>query len=62
MQEEPENMGPWPFVGGRIQALLPDHVKLLHSCRFESGSPASGSAIVHAQEQQELVERAFDGV
>ena len=22
LQEEPENMGPWPFVGGRVQRLL----------------------------------------
>ncbi len=61
VQEEPENMGPWPFVHGRLHSLLPDHMKLGHSSRSESGSPATGSAKVHQQEQDELVERAFEG-
>ena len=62
VQEEPENMGPWPFVHGRLLELLPDRMKLHHSSRGESGSPATGSARVHQQEQEELVDRAFDGV
>jgi 2-oxoglutarate decarboxylase len=62
VQEEPENMGAWPFVQGRLQTLLPDRAKLGHSTRQESGSPATGSATIHQQEQEDLVERAFDGV
>jgi 2-oxoglutarate dehydrogenase E1 component len=62
VQEEPENMGPWPFVHTRLHNLLPGRAKLGHSSRSESGSPATGSAAVHQQEQEELVERAFDGV
>jgi multifunctional 2-oxoglutarate metabolism enzyme len=62
VQEEPENMGPWPFVHNRLHAVLPGRAKLGHSSRSESGSPATGSAAVHQQEQEELVERAFDGV
>ena len=62
LQEEPENMGPWPFVESRLHSLLPGQVKLGHSSRSESGSPATGSAAVHQQEQEALVDRAFDGV
>jgi 2-oxoglutarate decarboxylase len=62
VQEEPENMGAWPFAHGRLHALLPDRVKLGHSSRDESGSPAVGSSVMHALEQEDLVERAFSGV
>jgi 2-oxoglutarate dehydrogenase complex dehydrogenase (E1) component-like enzyme len=62
LQEEPENMGPWPFVGGRLLRLLPDRIKLSNATRFESGSPATGSATVHAQEQEDLLDRAFEGL
>jgi 2-oxoglutarate dehydrogenase complex dehydrogenase (E1) component-like enzyme len=62
VQEEPENMGAWPFVHGRLHNLLPGRAKLGHSSREESGSPAAGSAAVHAAEQEDLVDRAFEGV
>jgi 2-oxoglutarate dehydrogenase E1 component len=62
VQEEPENMGAWPFVHGRLHNLLPGRMKLGHSSREESGSPAAGSAAVHAAEQEALVDRAFAGV
>jgi 2-oxoglutarate dehydrogenase E1 component len=62
VQEEPENMGGWPFVDSRLAGLLPDRVKLGHASRVESGSPASGSTRVHAQELDDLLEEAFAGV
>jgi 2-oxoglutarate dehydrogenase E1 component len=62
VQEEPENMGPWPFVERRLHDLIPDRAKLGHASRAESGSPAVGSSTVHAQEQEELLDRAFEGV
>jgi 2-oxoglutarate dehydrogenase E1 component len=62
VQEEPENMGPWPFVDSRLHALLPDRVKLGRATRAESGSPATGSSLVHAQELDDLLEEAFSGV
>ena len=62
LQEEPENMGPWPFVSGRLQRLLgPDYAFRVVS-RAESPSPATGSSTVHKQEQQALVEDAFSGL
>ncbi|CAN5580984.1 hypothetical protein BH18ACT1_BH18ACT1_09990 [soil metagenome] len=62
LQEEPENMGAWPFTGGRLLRLLPDRIKLQQASRVESGSPATGSAAVHAQEQEDIIDRAFEGL
>ena len=63
LQEEPENMGAWPFVHGRLHRNLASRgSKLGHASRRESGSPATGSAKVHLREQAELLDRAFEGV
>src|SRR5205823_3752868 len=62
LQEEPENMGPWPFVHSRLHRLLRDDFILRHVSRVESASPASGSATVHQQERAELLEQALADV
>ncbi|HEV2757641.1 MAG TPA: multifunctional oxoglutarate decarboxylase/oxoglutarate dehydrogenase thiamine pyrophosphate-binding subunit/dihydrolipoyllysine-residue succinyltransferase subunit [Actinomycetota bacterium] len=62
VQEEPENMGAWGFVDARLWDRVVDRWKLSHASRFESGSPAAGSALVHDQEHRELLERAFEGL
>jgi 2-oxoglutarate dehydrogenase complex dehydrogenase (E1) component-like enzyme len=59
VQDEPENMGPWPFVHGRLHRLLRDTHTLRHLSRAESASPASGSAQVHKEEERLLLESAF---
>ncbi len=59
VQEEPENMGAWAFVFTQMQH---------HGCtlelvaRPESGSPAAGSKTIYGQEQDELLEQAFEGL
>jgi 2-oxoglutarate dehydrogenase complex dehydrogenase (E1) component-like enzyme len=59
VQEEPENMGAWAFVFTQMQH---------HGCalelisRPESGSPATGSKTIHGQEQDEILEAAFEGL
>jgi 2-oxoglutarate decarboxylase len=58
LQEEPENMGPWSFVHGRLHRLLRDDFALRHVARLESGSPACGSAAMHQLEQDDLLGRA----
>ncbi len=58
LQEEPENMGAWHFVRSRLETLLGSDYELRSVSRVESGSPASGSAAMHALEQADLVERA----
>ncbi|MGH9300640.1 MAG: multifunctional oxoglutarate decarboxylase/oxoglutarate dehydrogenase thiamine pyrophosphate-binding subunit/dihydrolipoyllysine-residue succinyltransferase subunit, partial [Acidimicrobiales bacterium] len=59
LQEEPENMGSWSFVHGRLHALLRNDFDLRHVSRYESGSPASGSAAMHALETQDILDRAL---
>ena len=57
LQEEPENMGAWPFVHHQIhqqQRELP----VRHVARAESASPATGSSLVHGAEQADLLRRA----
>ncbi len=55
-------MGAWGFVQGRLRDLLGDDLALRHVSRAESGSPATGSHAIHVQEQEELLERTFEGV
>jgi 2-oxoglutarate dehydrogenase E1 component len=59
LQEEPENMGAWSFVHGRLHACLPDRLRLRHVSRTESASPAIGSAALHQLEQADLLRRAI---
>jgi 2-oxoglutarate dehydrogenase E1 component len=62
VQEEPENMGAWPFVHERLHRELRGDFALRHVSRAPSASPATGSHTVHQHEQEQLVERALDGL
>ena len=62
LQEEPENMGSWGFVRGRLLPLLRDGDELRAVTRIETGSPASGSHALHQMEQEDLLERTFQGL
>ncbi|HEX2118773.1 MAG TPA: hypothetical protein VHF91_06290, partial [Acidimicrobiales bacterium] len=62
LQEEPENMGAWTFVHGRLHRLLRDDYTLRHVSRPESASPATGSQTVHQREQADLLTRTFEGL
>jgi multifunctional 2-oxoglutarate metabolism enzyme len=59
LQEEPENMGAWPFVHGRLHSSLPERLRLRHVSRPESASPAIGSAALHQLEQTDILRRAI---
>jgi 2-oxoglutarate dehydrogenase E1 component len=61
VQEEPENMGPWPFVHVLLHRILRDRAQLRHVSRAPSASPASGSHTVHTREQEDLIERGLAG-
>lgn len=54
LQEEPENMGYWSFVQ---RAYKERNLTLIS--RKASASPATGYAKVHAQEQEEIINKAF---
>ncbi|MGH9120281.1 MAG: multifunctional oxoglutarate decarboxylase/oxoglutarate dehydrogenase thiamine pyrophosphate-binding subunit/dihydrolipoyllysine-residue succinyltransferase subunit [Acidimicrobiales bacterium] len=58
LQEEPENMGPWNFVKGRLYEVFEDTHSIRRISRFESGSPATGSHGTHVQEQDEILTEA----
>ncbi|MFN2608795.1 MAG: multifunctional oxoglutarate decarboxylase/oxoglutarate dehydrogenase thiamine pyrophosphate-binding subunit/dihydrolipoyllysine-residue succinyltransferase subunit [Acidimicrobiales bacterium] len=62
LQEEPENMGAWPFVHERLHRQVRADFSLRHVSRPASASPASGSQTVHQHEQEDLVDRVFDGL
>ena len=58
-QEEPENMGGWWFVRGKLHRLLGPDARLACVARLPSGSPATGSAALSTLEVEDLMVRAF---
>ncbi|MEO5926945.1 MAG: multifunctional oxoglutarate decarboxylase/oxoglutarate dehydrogenase thiamine pyrophosphate-binding subunit/dihydrolipoyllysine-residue succinyltransferase subunit [Bryobacteraceae bacterium] len=60
VQEEPRNMGAWPFLRGRIFPLLqyPTHT-FGYAGRPESASTAPGSKKSHDKEQADVIAAAF---
>jgi 2-oxoglutarate dehydrogenase E1 component len=59
VQEEPKNMGAWNFISQRIFEVISTGKKISYVGRPESASPAVGSAKISAQQQKELVDKAF---
>jgi 2-oxoglutarate dehydrogenase E1 component len=59
VQDEPANMGAWPYMALHLPELLAPGQSLRRISRRESASPASGSAKVHEAEQAALVEAAL---
>jgi 2-oxoglutarate dehydrogenase E1 component len=59
LQEEPRNMGAWPFLHERLAALLGPNQKLRYIGRPISASPASGSHHRHEEQQKALIEAAL---
>ncbi|MEX0680169.1 MAG: multifunctional oxoglutarate decarboxylase/oxoglutarate dehydrogenase thiamine pyrophosphate-binding subunit/dihydrolipoyllysine-residue succinyltransferase subunit [Balneolales bacterium] len=59
-QEEPKNMGGWHFIQPRFQSLLVKDQILTYAGRVSSSSPATGSAQLHAAEQELLIRETLD--
>lgn len=59
-QEEPQNQGAWYCSQHHIRHSLVNEQELFFAGRASSASPAVGYAAVHLQEQQQLVEDAFE--
>jgi len=59
VQEEPENMGAWPFIRLNLGERMLSRFPLSAVCRDASASPATGSGSSHRIEQEELLVRAF---
>ncbi len=62
LQEEPENMGGWNSLKGRFYDGHGHSHTIRRISRLESGSPATGSAAVHAWEQADLLKRTVAGL
>ena len=59
LQEEPENMGPWDGIKGRLYSAHGETHDIQRISREGAGSPATGKALIHAQEQREILDRAL---
>ena len=59
VQEEPANMGAWPFIRAQFGERLFGRFPVQVVSREESASPATGSHNSHKQEQAEVITRAF---
>jgi len=55
VQEEPQNMGAWPYIQYWNKALPLGVIS-----RPPSGSPASGSGNFHKMQQQKIIEKSFE--
>ena len=53
-QEEPENMGAWWYIKTSVEKNIRGNT------RAKSATPATGFAKVHKQEQDQIIENAFD--
>lgn len=59
-QEEPKNMGAWPYLSGQLPDLLPKNLHLRYVGRKESASPATGFYTRHKQELAEILKQVFE--
>jgi 2-oxoglutarate dehydrogenase E1 component len=59
VQEEPENMGAWYYIRAKMDTIRSD-VKVI--ARKKSASPAQGSLKKEKRVQQDLIDRAFEGI
>jgi 2-oxoglutarate dehydrogenase E1 component len=61
VQEEPRNMGAWPFLHERLASLLGPDQKLRYVGRPLAAAPATGSHHRHEEQQHALVATAISG-
>ena len=62
LQEEPENMGAWNHIKGRLYEAHEDTHSIHRVSRSESASPASGASAVHHAEVRSLWDHTFGGL
>ncbi|PWT90232.1 MAG: 2-oxoglutarate dehydrogenase E1 component, partial [Acidobacteria bacterium] len=60
VQEEPENMGAWPYLQPRLKEFLNGRALLHYVGRRGNASPAEGSAAWHTIKQNEIIRQAFN--
>ncbi len=62
VQDEPSNMGAWPYLRARMGSHVFGRLPLSFAGRAESASPATGSHRAHEMEQEQLITQAFGGL
>jgi 2-oxoglutarate dehydrogenase E1 component len=60
VQEEPQNMGAWPFFQNQLTKLIDGRWLLVYLGRPPSSSPAEGSSAWHAATQKALAKQAYN--
>ncbi|MBP3952962.1 2-oxoglutarate dehydrogenase E1 component [Bacillus suaedae] len=55
VQEEPKNMGAWPFMESRIIDIAPKGTTVSYIGRTHRSSPAEGDPVAHKKEQERIV-------
>lgn len=56
VQEEPQNMGGWPFIS-QLSEIVPEPFTYIG--RDPAASPSTGSSGKHAEEQEEIINQVF---
>jgi 2-oxoglutarate dehydrogenase E1 component len=59
VQDEPENMGAWNHIKGRLYEAHEDTHRIRRVSRQESASPATGNSAIHKAEVADLMEGAL---
>ncbi len=59
VQDEPQNMGAWPFIAFYLQEILPSHIPLIYVGRERSATPATGFYARHKQELANILHQVF---
>lgn len=63
-QEEPQNMGAWQFISGKIEAIVQtvknSPIKIEYAGRTAQASPAAGLMSVYKAGQEQLVKQALN--
>jgi 2-oxoglutarate dehydrogenase E1 component len=59
VQDEPENMGAWPFISFYLPQVLPSEVPFSYVGRERSASPATGFYARHKQELANILSQVF---
>ena len=60
VQEEPQNMGAWPYFQNQLTRLIDGRWPLMYLGRLQSSSPAEGSSAWHSATQKALVKQAYN--
>ncbi|MGI8632766.1 MAG: multifunctional oxoglutarate decarboxylase/oxoglutarate dehydrogenase thiamine pyrophosphate-binding subunit/dihydrolipoyllysine-residue succinyltransferase subunit [Solirubrobacterales bacterium] len=55
MQEEPQNMGAWPYMQNRIRDIIPEELEFRYVGRPRRASPSEGYPDAHRMEQERIV-------